>query len=130
MEFTAPGVIIFFFGVGALLVSVLCLIFDPSINLQLAVFLLSSFFLLIVLRKWLKKIFIGREKEGQDFDDTVDDILGQSVIVKKDIKPDFPGKVEFRGTLWKAEADGVIKKGIPVEIIAKDNITLKVKKLG
>jgi len=129
MEFAVPGIFIMFFGLGAIIVAIVCLIFDPSLNLQLSIFLVSSFLLLIVLRKWLKNIFIGREKEGESFDDTIDDIIGQKVIVARDIKPGLPGKVEFRGTLWKAEADEEIKKGVPVQITAKDNITLYVKKM-
>lgn len=131
MEFAVPGIFILFFGIGAILVALVCLIFnpDPSLNVQLIIFIGSSFLLLVVLRRWLKSIFIGREKEGQSFDDTIDDIIGQKVIVARDIKPGLPGKVEFRGTLWNAEAGESIKKGTPVEITAKDNITLTVKKI-
>jgi membrane protein implicated in regulation of membrane protease activity len=35
--------------------------------------------------------------------------------------------VEFHGTDWAAEADEEIPEGTMVEIIGKENITLKVK---
>ena len=43
------------------------------------------------------------------------------------ITPKAGGKVEFHGTNWEAHADGDIAEGAVVEIIGKDNITLKVK---
>ncbi|MCK4689902.1 MAG: NfeD family protein, partial [Candidatus Marinimicrobia bacterium] len=57
MEFVLPGLIIFFFGVGACIVALICLILPISLNLQLVIFIISSVILLLTLRKWLKGIF-------------------------------------------------------------------------
>lgn len=129
MEFAVPGLIIFFFGVGACLVGLLNLVFDLSLNVQLTIFLLSSVFLLVFLRRWLKNIFTGRVKSGGTADPDLEEYIGKRVVVIKKITPAMEGKVEFRGTDWSAEADEVIMKGKPVVIIGKENITLKVKPL-
>ena len=56
LEFAMPGLIIFFFGAGAILVAVICLFFDISVNAQLGIFLVSSLLLLRGLRRYLKPI--------------------------------------------------------------------------
>lgn len=127
MEFALPGLIIFFFGVGACLVGFLCLIFDLSLNAQLIIFILSSIFLLVTLRKWLKTVFTGRIKSKQEIDPALQEFIGEKAVVIETIKPKVKGKVEFHGTNWLAESDVEINEGSAVEIIGKENITLKVK---
>ena len=39
-EFVMPGLVIFFFGIGAWVVAILTIFFDISINLQLIIYLL------------------------------------------------------------------------------------------
>ena len=128
-ELAIPGLVIFFFGVGACLVATLCLIFDLSLNAQLLIFLLSSTILLISLRKWVGKIFMGRSSGNQEFDDVDADFIGRQAVVEVKIVPDSPGKVEFNGTLWAATADIPIAKGARVQVTGKNNLTLKVKPL-
>jgi membrane-bound ClpP family serine protease len=53
MEFATPGLVIFFFGVGAIVVGVVCIFLNPSFTVQLAIFLVSSVILLFGLRKWI-----------------------------------------------------------------------------
>ena len=128
-EFTMPGLIIFFFGVGAWLVALICLFTDISINLQLTLFLIASILLLISLRKWLKNIFVGRTGQKQSSDELLQEFVGKKAVVTREIDPQTRGKVEFHGTNWNAEADQIIDEGTSVEIIGKNNITLKVKAL-
>jgi membrane protein implicated in regulation of membrane protease activity len=128
-EFTMPGLIIFFFGVGAWLVALICLFTDISINIQLTLFLIASILLLISLRKWLKNIFVGRTGQKQSADELLQEFVGKKAVVTREIDPQTRGKVEFHGTNWNAEADQIIDKGTSVEIIGKNNITLKVKAL-
>ncbi len=56
-EFALPGLIIFFFGVGAWIVAGLCFFLPLSPTWQLAIFLVTSVVCLLVLRKFLKRIF-------------------------------------------------------------------------
>lgn len=126
-EFAIPGLVIFFFGVGACIVATLCLIFDLPLNLQLLIFILSSTILLISLRKWVGKIFVGRVSGYQEMDDENADLVGRRAFAEARIAPDVPGRIELNGTLWRAISDVTIPKGTPVEVIEKQNITLKVK---
>ena len=129
LEFILPGLIIAFFGVGAWIVALVCLITDIGINTQLIIFIISSVLALICLRKWLKGIFLGHAVSKQNLKENLDEFIGQKAVVKEKIIPKAGGKVEFHGTNWVAEADEEIAEGTMVQIIGKDNITLKVKSL-
>ena len=129
MEFALPGLIIAFFGIGACVVAIVCLITDIGINTQLIVFIAASVLSLLCLRRWLKGIFMGHVKSKQDMTEDLKEFIGERVVVKEKITPKAGGKVEFHGTNWIAEADEEIAEGTVVEIIGKDNITLKVKVL-
>jgi membrane protein implicated in regulation of membrane protease activity len=126
-EFIMPGLIIGFFGVGAWVVAVICLITDIGINAQLIIFIICSVLSLLILRKWLKGIFLGHTGSQQDLTEDLKEFIGERAVVKEKITPKIGGKVEFHGTNWAAVADEEIAEGATVEIIAKDNITLKVK---
>jgi len=129
MEFAVPGLIIFFFGVGACIVSGVCFLTDISLNAQLIIFIVSSVVLLLCLRKWVKAIFIGHVKAKQNMREDMNEFFGQKAIVISKIVPNLGGKVEFHGTNWEAEADEEIEEGVTVKITGKDNLTLKVKVL-
>ena len=128
-EFILPGLIIAFFGVGAWVVALVCLITDVGINTQLIIFIIASVLSLLCLRKWLKGIFLGHTGSKQNLKENLDEFVEQRAVVKKKIVPKIGGKVEFHGTNWLAQADEEIAEGVMVEIISKDNITLKVKSL-
>ena len=130
MELTAPGLVVFFFGVGACIVAIACLIFDQlGINGQLIIFIVSSVLLLVCLRAWLKGIFYGRISAKDDGLSSMNEFVGQKAVVNEKIDPKLGGRVEFNGTNWKAVADSEIAAGVGVEIVAVDNLTLKVKAL-
>ena len=129
MEFMVPGLIIFFFGVGACIVSAVCFFADISINAQLIIFIVASVLSLLLLRNRLKAIFIGHSSDKQDMTSDLNEFVGERVVVIEKITPQNPGKVEFHGTNWNAEADEDIEQGTTVEITAKNNLTLKVKRL-
>jgi membrane protein implicated in regulation of membrane protease activity len=129
MEFAMPGLIIFFFGVGAWIVALICLITNIGINTQLIIFIISSVLSLLCLRKWLKGVFLGHTGSKQDLEINLEEFVGQKAVVKEKIVPKLGGKVEFHGTNWEAYADEEIEAGAIVKIIEKDNITLKVKAL-
>jgi len=129
LELALPGLIIFFFGVGACIVALVCLLTDISLNTQLLIFLLSSILSLLCLRRWLKGIFMGFIVSKQDMTENLEEFIGHRAVVKEKITPYAPGKVEFHGTNWEALADEEIAVGTLVKITGKDNITLKVKAL-
>jgi len=129
MEFILPGLIIAFFGIGAWVVAIVCLITDIGINTQLIIFIVASVLSLLCLRKWLKGVFLGHTVSRQNLKENLEEFIGQKAVVKEKITPKAGGKVEFHGTNWEAEADEEIAAETVVEIIGKENITLKVKTL-
>jgi len=129
LEFLIPGLITIFFGIGAWIVSVICLFLDISLNLQLSIFLISSVLLLVSLRKWFKTLFTRKPGTGRAEDEVADEFIGQKAVVTEKITPNRKGRVEFRGSYWTAESYETIPEGASVEILDKDNITLIVKSL-
>jgi membrane protein implicated in regulation of membrane protease activity len=130
LEFIMPGLIIGFFGTGAWIVAIICLFSTyvaGSINTQLIIFIIASVLSLLLLRKWLKGMFIGHTKSQQDLTEDMKEFIGERAVVKEKITPKSGGKVELHGTNWIAEAEEEIAAGTVVEIIEKNNLTLKVK---
>jgi membrane protein implicated in regulation of membrane protease activity len=127
VELTAPGLVFIFFAFGAWVVAVVCLFTTLSLNVQLGLFLIVSVLSLLLARSWVKGIFSGHITSRQNPNADLNDFLGQHAVVTKKIMPKLPGKVEFRGTPWLAAADQEIAEGTVVEVVGKDNLTLKVK---
>jgi membrane protein implicated in regulation of membrane protease activity len=130
LEFILPGIVIVFFGIGACLVALVCRFTDISLNTQLIIFLVSSVFLLLVLRKWVKSIFLGRTTLKGGITDSMSQYIGQRAIVKTGIPVGGRGKIEFFGTQWDAEADEDIAEGTAVEVVGKSSILMKVKRIN
>ena len=93
------------------------------------IFIVCSVLSLLILRRWLKGIFLGHTDLKQDLKKNLEEYVGQRAVVKEKIVPKIGGKVEFHGTDWEAHADEEIAEGTVVEIVSKDNITLKVKSI-
>lgn len=127
LEMVVPGLIIAFFAFGAWVVAAVCLFKALSLNQQLALFIMTSALSLAVARSWLRNVFAGYVTSRQDTNVDLNDFLGQRAVVTEKITVKLPGKVEFHGAPWLAAADREIEKGAVVEIVAKDNLTLKVK---
>lgn len=128
-EFFIPGFVIFFFGVGAWIVALmLWLNVDISFTTQIFVFLISSVLSLVLFRRYGKKYY--QAKVTRDDAQKFDDIRGEKAVVTSTIVPNgIDGKVEFHGTVWNAESDVAVPKGTVVEIVERNNLTLKVKPL-
>jgi membrane protein implicated in regulation of membrane protease activity len=130
LELAVPGLILFFFGVGAWLVALLTLLFDISINAQLLIFFITSVILLFSLRKWVRQLFTGKMGISKNDDESSGDMVGERATVVEAIIPPSKGRVEIHGTNWTAESDIEIQAGEIVEIIGKKNLTLRVKKIN
>ena len=120
-----PGFIIFFFGLGAWVTALVCLIGHPGVNLQIILFAISSTLLLIALRKIIQKKFLN--SKGTRSDDVDDEFTGKEALAKSDFGGIKQGKVEFKGTSWTAESTSEIKEGQRVVIIEKDSFKLIVE---
>jgi len=124
LEFSAPGLIIAFFGVGAWVVALIALLFDISLTTQLLIFLITSILMLTFLRKSLRKVF---KLDSFELQNELEDFLGHTAEVTVKISPNKPGKVELNGTSWEAESSTEIAKGKTVKIIGRKSITFIVE---
>ena len=122
-EFALPGLILFFFALGAWITAVLDLFIDLSFNAQIAVFLGASILTILLFRKWVKKL-VWSKKHTSEIED---EFLGKTGIAETSIAPGMNGKVDFKGTSWDAKSDDRIEKGEEVTIIGNDSILLIVK---
>jgi len=124
LELVLPGFIIFFFGVGAWVTALICLIASPGTNLQIIIFAISSVIALMALRRIIqKKVFQMSDHSG----DADDEFTGKEAVATDDFGGIKYGKVEFKGTSWAAESSNDIKSGQRVVIIQKDSFKLIVK---
>jgi len=127
VEMAVPGLIVAFFAFGAWVVAAVRLCTPLTVNQQLALFIMTSVLSLALARSWLKNLFTGYVSSRSDGSIDLGEFIGQRAMVIQRISPKLPGRVEFHGTTWPATADREIVEGATVEIIAKDNLTLKVK---
>ena len=128
-EFLMPGLVIAFFGVGALITALATWMFSPSLAVQLVIFLVSSLALLFTLRKFVKNTFLGDEKVGADATD-YNLVIGKIVPVIEFIQPgEVGGRVKYQGTPWSASSEEPCAPGDSVKIIGSNNLTLLVEKV-
>ncbi len=125
LEIVIPGFVLFFFGLGAWITSLSLVLFEPSINIQLVIFFISSIVLLVLLRRQLKSSFF-KERDGKD-EFEAEEFIGRTAEVLADIPLNKSGQVEFNGTIWTAKSRVALKAGELVEIEKKESICLIVK---
>lgn len=125
LELVLPGFVIFFFGVGAWVTALLCLIANPGINLQAIVFGVTSILSLLLLRRIIqKRFFYSKDELSKEVED---EFTGKEAVAVNDFEPGQTGKVDFKGTSWKAESDSSIHKGDRVIVKEKENFKLIVE---
>jgi len=126
-EFAVPGLILFFFGLGALVTALLVWLLPMSLTMQLAVFAVASLVSLFGLRRLLKSIFTGRAT-AVNADALSEGMAGEECEVSEAIAPDSPGKVMLHGTAWKAESEESLEPGQAVTVVGQRSLTLIVKR--
>ncbi len=124
-ELASPGFVVFFFGLAAATVSVLKGIFSSMpLWMQLAAFSFFSIFYLLVLRKYLKRIFVG---ETQESTSVGNEYIGRVGRVVEVVRPDVPGRILLGDAEWAAKCDRRLEPGTEVRVVAQDNLTLGVE---
>ncbi len=133
-EFFIPGVVIVFFGVGALITSFAILLTDGlsvplSLPAQMLIFLVSSIGFMMLLRNKLKATFLGKTMtDGEQRTFNIE--VGKMVPVVELIEPgEVGGRVKYQGTLWSARSEQRLMPGETVVIVGCDNLTLIVEAL-
>ena len=116
VELTAPGIIMIFFGIGCWVVAAVLILYPITLSQQIFLFIAASILSIVLLRKWLMRIFKGVSSNGieADYDDFPQ---GARVEVTAPIRPQANGRIKFRGTLWDAASDEAIDTGEIVEIL-------------
>ena len=119
-EFLIPSFVMFFFAVGAIIVSIITAFYNLSINFQIILFALFSVGALVLLRNYMKSIFKGKELKGRDdyFDDSIDPNK-EIAIVSKTIESDNFGEIKYKGTFYKAQSEKLIDEGKKVKVVSK-----------
>ena len=127
-EIVSPGFVIFFFGLGAATVAV-CKWAIPSLSLawQLALFSITSIFYLLVLRRYMKKLFMG---DAENSPGLASEFVGRVGKVIETIRPEVPGRIELGEVEWKASASERLEPGTEVKVVAQDNLTMRVERVS
>jgi len=125
LELVMPGFVIFFFGVGAWITSLLCLIIHPSANVQVIVFAITSVVTLAIFRRMIrKKFFYSKEDHSKIVED---EFTGREAKALNDFGNGTDGKVEFKGTTWDARSESEVRKDSLVIILRKESFKLIVE---
>ena len=127
-EIVSPGFVIFFFGLGAATVAV-CKWAFPSMTLawQLAIFSVASIVYLLVLRRYMKRIFMGDTAESLGLSS---EYVGRLGKVVETIRPNVPGRILLGDAEWAAAAGEQIDAGAEVKVVAQDNLTMRVERVS
>jgi inner membrane protein len=131
LEFVIPGVILVFFGFGAIVTAIGYWIgFLPTLEWQLGCFCVTSVVSLFLLRRYFSRYLKGKVSQNSEFTNSAE-FEGKLARVTKPITPgDDSGRVKFEGSEWKAIADQNIGAGSMVAIKRMNNITFTVEPTG
>lgn len=126
LELVIPGLVLIFFGVGAWVTALVCLVFEPALNTQLFIFLVSSTVSLALLRRLLKKRYMDSKQPDTELED---EYIGQTAVAVNSFNAGDVGKVLFRGSHWEAIADKAVAEGQRLKITGYKSIKLFVEPL-
>lgn len=108
-------------AVFALLVDII----TRNTMLEIIVFIVSSFLLLLLTKPLIKKIKVKKVEATN-----LDMVINKVGIVTEDILDDKIGEVKVLGKRWSAYSSTEIKKNEKVKILSIDGVKLKVEKIG
>jgi membrane protein implicated in regulation of membrane protease activity len=132
LEIVAPGFIVFWFGLSAIITAGFS--YTGIIQKELYLWLLFFASSIVFLSLWfglLKKRYEKRYKEKDERDPTLIDLGGKCTV---HIEKGRPGEVElyesYHGlTKWKAESSDTILEGEEIQVVEASGIKLIVKKI-
>jgi len=124
LELALPGLVIFFFGIGAWITALVCAFTDISLNWQILLFIITSLLGLLLLRKYIRRRFF--DKKDEKVEDQLEEFIGKTAKAAENFV-NGEGYVEFKGTRWQAICEQPVKAGDNLEIIEKESLKLIVK---
>ena len=127
-ELTLPSFILFFFGIGAWCTALILAVIDLPLTVQLIIFLFSSLISLILLRRWLRSVFLGNSSTENDSVNVAS--TPSTGVVIEAIIPPAHGRVKYGGSFWRAFADEAIAADTVVQIIDRKDLIIQVRSLN
>ncbi|WP_243312756.1 NfeD family protein [Fundidesulfovibrio agrisoli] len=118
LEAVVPGLIIVFFGLGALATSLATALFGLSTDSQLLLFAASSVVSLLGLRRLFKKTFQGEARTENQLRQRLEDFTGEAAVVTEAIPEGGAGRIKLRGSFYAAVAREAIPAGTAVKVAA------------
>jgi len=116
LEALVPGLVIMFFGLGALATSLALLAVDLEPAHQFLLFAVVSAVSLFTLRGWFKKLFAGSAKADSRQVEGIESLLGESAVVTEPVSPGGTGRVKLRGTFYTAQSAQALSEGDNVRV--------------
>ena len=129
LELIVPGFILCFFGLSAATVGTLKFALGDAFTptWQLAAFSAFSIIYILILRRYLKRVFVGGKVETKtDFDN---ESVGRVGKLTAAILPPLTGRVMLGDSEWTAESERPIEVGANVRVVAQQNLTMKVEEI-
>ena len=123
-ELILPSFILFFLGIGAWITTLVLWAAHISLTAQMIVFLVSSLISLIMLRTWLRSVFLGNSSEEDG--STIIQSSPSTGVVTEAIVPPGSGRVKYGGSYWQARADEPIPENAVVQILERKNLIVQV----
>lgn len=113
LEFITTDFVSVWFAISAIPTIIITLIFKELIWLQITIFFVVGFLLMLLIRK-----YVVRYTKKNIVSTNVDSYIGKNAIVTETIRPDLKGLVSFENDIWTAISNEEIDKGDMVKIIA------------
>ncbi len=128
LELVLPGFVLFFFGVGALVTSLVAYLFELNLSWQLALFIIASLASLFSLRNVIQSKFLQSSPEDEEDEDVVLVNPGERGVVVDKICPPAEGRIKYSGTFWRATADEKINEGEIISVVSQKGLVIQVEK--
>lgn len=125
LEMMGPGFLLFWFGVGALITTVVS-IFVDNVIIQIGVFAISSTLLLFCTKPFVKKVTQNKTVLTNAYS-----IIGKNGIVTKEINTlKGSGQIKINEEIWSAKSstNDIIPEGTTVTVLQIDGVKALVEK--
>lgn len=124
IELITINLVTIWFAIAAVF-TLLVDIITRNTMLEIIVFIVSSFLLLLLTKPLIKKIKVKKVEATN-----LDMVINKIGIVTEDINQDKIGEVKVLGKRWSAYSNTELKKNEKVKILSIDGVKLKVEKIG
>ena len=122
-ELVTVNLVSIWFSLGALITTFVSLVTD-NLMIHLAVFTISSIFLLLLTKPFVKKM-----KKREEVPTNLDMVVGKTGVVTEKIEKDGIGEVKVLGKKWSAYSDKEIEENSKVKILSINGVKLKVEEI-